>query len=241
MPSRAPLQTAVFPRETKTVKRKQAGMATSAILFTALGAGIVGAAATPATFAALGKEQRGAKMQALNLTEAQRAQFEALRNEAKALRAKAKDSQDRSALREDFKSLKERAQSILTPEQKAKLEAMCAEARTKRLDRMDEKLGLSDAQRAQMERLMETKRAQFEALRKNEAISDEDRRAEFKVMAERYRSEFQNLLTEAQRKQMEEARSKLRDRIRERMGQRRGEGRGERQSTPPARPTSLHI
>lgn len=221
------------------MKRKQAGMATSAILITALGAGIVGAAATPATFAAFGKQHRAARMEALNLTDAQKAQFEALRNDAKALRAKAKDSQDRSALRGEMERLKERAQSILTPEQRAKLETMRTERRAERLNRMDEKLGLSDAQRAQMERLMETKRAQFEALRGNDAISQEDRRAEFKAMAERYRSEFKNLLTEAQRQQMEEARSKMRDRMRERMGKRQGE-RG-RESTPPARPTSLTI
>lgn len=81
----------------------------------------------------------------------------------------------------------------------------------KRLERMTERLGLTEDQRNRLTRLWEKHREEGRAIRENENLSPEDRRGQLRALREQHRAEVAAILTPEQRKQMEAIRERVRE------------------------------
>ncbi len=98
-----------------------------------------------------------------------------------------------------------------------------------RLERIAERLGLTEDQRQRMGRLMEKHSTEARAIRENEALSPEQRRDQLSTLRQQHRAEVSSILTPEQRAQWEAARERLREGRPER-AERKGLPKGRRPS-----------
>ena len=166
-----------------------------------------------------GRGHKGGPAQALNLTDDQKTQAQALletfRAEAQALRKSGDaDHETFQALRE---SHREQFQAILTDEQTTQLETLRAEREANRPEdggrdrgrhrggrpNLGETLGLSEDQSAQIEALRTDLRAQIQALKE----SGDGSREKAQALRQAQREQILALLTEEQRTALKELKS----------------------------------
>lgn len=80
----------------------------------------------------------------------------------------------------------------LTPEQRE-------EMKKKRLDMLSEKLGLSDSQKEQVQKIMDEQQEKMKALKDDESLSKEDKMAKFKEISDEGREKINAILTDDQK------------------------------------------
>ena len=155
----------------------------------------------------------------LNLTEDQKAKFKALnqahREEMETLRKKdnitVKESREQmEALRKDHKA---KFESILTSEQKAKLEKNKEEQKARFKDRdkdrtgkMMKELNLSADQSAKLEASRKANREKLTAIREDKSLTEEQKREKTRELMKQQKENMKSILTEEQLQQMKEKR-----------------------------------
>lgn len=80
-----------------------------------------------------------------------------------------------------------------------------------RLQRLADRVGLSEDQRQRLSALMQKHLGEAKALRENAALSPEDRRAQLSALRQQHRAEVAALLTPEQRAAWEAARERMRE------------------------------
>lgn len=145
----------------------------------------------------------------LGLTDGQKAQIHALREQAKAEVERLKSQEGPDAKRAAWKEMRvrfsEQFQNILSPEQKAKLEALKAETKAKMAERksaFEKELGLTELQKAEIARLKAEMKAEVTELKSKGALDREAIRAEMQS----FRAKLDSVLTAEQRAKIAEAR-----------------------------------
>jgi len=157
----------------------------------------------------------------LNFSEAQKAQAKANREEFKKKMQElnknesitVKEQRDRKfAL---LKEQKAKMDALLTPEQKTKMAQIKSDRKakheehfTQHLDKMKTKLGLTDAQIAQMKAQRESMQTKFKAIMENESLSREQKREQFMALKAEAKEQHKKIFTEEQLKKMEEMKKK---------------------------------
>lgn len=94
-------------------------------------------------------------------------------------------------------------------------------------EKMAEKLGLSDDQKAKMKQIGEQERAEMEKLRANTALGRDERRTQGQAIHEKYQAQRDAVLTPEQKAKADEMRAKMegrRDRMEKRMERREKTG-----------------
>ena len=166
-----------------------------------------------------GMEQRhrGADFSQLNLTDAQQQQIKAVkedfRKQMQELNSKetitVKEQRDqRAAL---VKAQKSKMEAILTADQKnelAKIKAenanKRAEMEAKRLEKMKEKLSLSDAQVATIKSAQQQTHSKIDALLKDESIDRTDKKQQLTALRQEMKTNMEKVLTSDQKIKLEE-------------------------------------
>ena len=161
-------------------------------------------------------------MKDLNLTTAQKEQLKASResyqqqlmelNKNESITVKeARDKKE--ALR---KGQKEKMMSVLTPEQKTKLEQLKKDREAKheamaakRLDKMKVKLNLSDDQVAKIKAGSESVHSQMKAIHENDQLGRTEKKEKLMVLREQNKNSFKNILTPEQLSKMEELKKNI--------------------------------
>ncbi len=155
-------------------------------------------------------------MKNLNLSDAQKNQFKALREENKAKMEALKKEQNitvreynerKEAIQREQKAKRE---AILTNEQKqqlvkdrAAMEEKRKEQQVKKLDKMKTKLGLSDDQAGKLKSLQDKNFAEMKKIRENEALSKEQKKSQMEALKKSAMEERKSILTAEQLKKME--------------------------------------
>jgi Spy/CpxP family protein refolding chaperone len=173
-------------------------------------------------------------MKALNLTDTQKEQLKTNREEfrKKMEELKKQDNISVKEWRSRMQSLKDeqktKMQSIFTSEQKDKLAKMRTEGMEKHKETMDkrggmmkEKLGLSDAQSAKLEKNRTEAMNKMKAIKENKSLTDEQRKEQLKELHKKQKEEMKAVLTEEQLKKLKEGH-----------GQHHKGPRGEKKETP---------
>lgn len=141
-----------------------------------------------------------------------------------------KNVQDKTAAKGEAKAVMKQARQdvgdVLTDDQKAKIKAQHAEKRGERkakmLNRLDEKLELSDAQRAKVEKIFDGSHEKMKAL-KDQNLDEDARRAAAKKIKTGAADEINGVLTKEQQVKWAEMRKRFED------GPRKGKrGKGKR-------------
>lgn len=145
----------------------------------------------------------------LGLTDAQQARMRNVMAEAREERALLRElapEERRAAAQALHERIRGQMEAILTPEQRARAEALRAQHREergeRRLERMQERLGLSASQAAQVRTILERSHAQREQIR----ASGEGREA-MRALRERTQSAIRGVLTPAQQSQLDAQRA----------------------------------
>ena len=114
-----------------------------------------------------------------------------------------------------MKEQKTKMDALLTPEQKTKMAQMKADRKakheehfTKHLDKMKTKMGLTDAQVAQMKSQRESMQTKFKAIMQNESLSREQKREQFMALRSEAKEQRKKIFTPEQLKKMEEMKKK---------------------------------
>ncbi|MGE0002630.1 MAG: hypothetical protein AB7T05_11235, partial [Fimbriimonadaceae bacterium] len=130
----------------------------------------------------------------IGLTDGQKAQMKALRDQTKAQiqKLKSNDSLDDEAKRTAWKQLRQERdvqfQNILSPEQKAKIETLKAEAKAKHAERkaaFEKNLGLTAEQKAEIEKIKAELKAKISELKSSDGFCREALRAQMDVCRSR--------------------------------------------------------
>lgn len=161
------------------------------------------------------------KMKELSLTEAQQSQMKQMR---KNYRSKMDDLEknDKITLKEYRsrqaglqKEMKTNMQSVLTPEQKTKMDDMRQQRSTemetrmqKRLDRMKTSLSLSDDQYGQLKSKQQNMRSRISSIRENESLSFDQKRRQVRALKEEEMNEMGSVLNADQQKKLDEMKGK---------------------------------
>ena len=156
-------------------------------------------------------------LKALNLTQDQKNQLKANRDDYRQQLAAldknesitVKESRDqKEALR---KSQKEKMMSVLTADQKNKLEQLKKDRQVKheamaakRMDKMKAKLNLSDDQVAKINANRQAARDQFKAIAQNDQLSRTQKKEQLMALREQNKNTFKSILTPDQISKMEE-------------------------------------
>ncbi|XOV68823.1 MAG: Spy/CpxP family protein refolding chaperone [Fluviicola sp.] len=163
------------------------------------------------------KEKRAHVMDALDLTDEQRAEMEVLREDMKTKRAtlKADESLDEASRKEEFKAMKSEhkkaMKQILTEDQQAKLSELKAahkanrkdmtpgEVAMKQTEKMKEVIDdLTPEQEEQLHALNLKVANKIDAIKKDETMSEEKKKEFIKGNKEDKRRMLESILTEAQ-------------------------------------------
>jgi periplasmic protein CpxP/Spy len=172
----------------------------------------------------------------IGLSQTQRDELKKLHEETRAeIKQMREEGRDRSEIRQRIADARQRGREILTPEQRAQIESLRAEGRARHEQAMQQRLGLSDEQMSRIRAAREELRARMETLRGNTSLTDEQRRAQARQLAEEARNTFRGILTEEQRRQIEEMRAQRRE---HRLQRPRREGAQDRTPNRPSSPTS---
>ncbi len=166
-----------------------------------------------------GQMQHGQKdmYKDLNLSEAQKAQLKINRDANKA-KMDALEKQDNLTVKEMrarktalMQEQKAQMESILTPEQKAKIaadrSAMAGKRKNmdgQRGEAMKEKLGLSNDQAAKLKAQNEATREKVKSIQANQSLSADQKKEQMKAVKDAANAERKSILTAEQIKKMEE-------------------------------------
>ena len=147
----------------------------------------------------------------LNLTEDQKQKMKAIREDHHKQMAELKKNENitvkemrdrKSSLAKEHKSAIE---SILTPEQKTKLQVQRTksmekgrEMNAKRTERMKKELALTDVQSSKLNSLNQNYQSKFESVRKDESIDHSTKKEKFKVLKQQRDEELKTVLTQEQ-------------------------------------------
>jgi len=161
------------------------------------------------------KEHGAEKMKDLNLSDAQKSQLKASREEYKSKMEALKSQENISVkeMKERRKALhleqKTKMESILTADQKAKIESSRAamakdreQMGNKRAEEIKTKLGLSNDQAAKLKAQNEATRSQLEALRADKSLTDDAKKAKAKEIKETAKKQREAILTAEQLEKM---------------------------------------
>lgn len=168
---------------------------------------------------AFGHHRKGIQFSKLNLTDAQKEQLKManadFHKQMKELNAKEditvkEQRNQRAAL---AKAHKASVENILTAEQKTQLAQQKADRKkkmeemgAKRIDRLKEKLSLTDAQVATLKTNQEVNKAKMEAIVKNENLAREDKKQQLMALRGEMKKGMDDVLTTEQKAKMEELR-----------------------------------
>lgn len=161
------------------------------------------------------------QMAKLNLTEAQRTQAKAINeqfktrmqelNKKESITVKEYRAQKETLRKEQRASM----QALFTPEQKAQIEQMKAEGKArkeagyaKRMDKMKQRLQLSEDQMAKMKASREGLRSKLQAIKSNESLSRDQRKEQVMALRKEYKNSFDNILTAEQKEKLKAVRNK---------------------------------
>lgn len=155
--------------------------------------------------------KRGDEMKDLNLTTEQKTKLKASRADFKtkmdAIDANTSLSEEQKRTQKEALKKEQRAamQTILTPEQKAKM----AEAKDKKEGREDkiklkEELGLSKEQADKLKALHQSTKAQIDAVNANTNLSETEKKAQIKAIKDKSKAERNAFLTPEQQQKMQE-------------------------------------
>lgn len=104
-------------------------------------------------------------------------------------------------------------QNILTPEQKAQIEKMKLERKSKaetfeknRMEKMKTELGLTSDQVEKFDRLHESTRAQMKAIFDNTQLDKTQKREQMQALMKKHKEELNSIYTDEQKKKLEEKR-----------------------------------
>ena len=163
------------------------------------------------------RNHHGMDMKKLDLTEDQKAKFksqnESFRKQMEELKKNdnitVKEWRSKAeGLRKDHKA---KMQSILTPDQKNKLEKMKVEGKARheemgkeRSEKMKTRLGLTDEQASKMESNRKEAAEKMKAIRENSALSEEQKRTQLKELHKKQQENMKSILTEEQLKKLKE-------------------------------------
>jgi len=155
--------------------------------------------------------------QQLNLSEDQQTKMKAInddfRKQAQELRKNdnitVKEQKDRfRALRDDHKT---KMQSLLTSDQKTQLEKMKQNRKAMHdidakagMEKMKIRLGLSDAQVAQLEKNRTAFSGKMKALREDKSLSEDQRKQQVKELMKQRKDSMKSILTEEQLKKIQD-------------------------------------
>jgi Spy/CpxP family protein refolding chaperone len=168
-----------------------------------------------------GMKQRGMLMQQLNLTEAQKTQMKAINMDFKTKMEELK-KQDNITVKE-FNARKEALQAerknktmaLLTDEQKGKMEALKKEKQdkmkmmqAKHIERMQSNLNLSNDQVTKLKAKNDELDQKMNALKSNTSLPLDQKRAQMQQIRQERKAFMESILTDDQKKKMEEMKSK---------------------------------
>jgi Spy/CpxP family protein refolding chaperone len=143
-------------------------------------------------------KHKGAFAKELNLTDAQKEQIKAINQEYKG---------KEKASREERKA---KFESVLTAEQKAKLEQMKQQRKAegkergeKRFESMKKDLNLSDVQGQQIKTLNEDFRNKAKAIKDNTSLTQEQKKEQLKALHEQRQAQMKSILTAEQQQKIE--------------------------------------
>ncbi|MCC6403715.1 MAG: hypothetical protein IT207_06860 [Fimbriimonadaceae bacterium] len=145
----------------------------------------------------------------IGLTDGQKAQIQALREKARAemqgLGSQGSPDARRAAWKEMRSQYREQFQNILSPDQKAKLEALKAETKAKMAERraaFEKELGLTELQKAEIARLKAEMKSKVTEFKSKGTLDRKAIRAEMQS----FRAKLDSVLTAEQRAKIAEAR-----------------------------------
>lgn len=165
------------------------------------------------------KHGKGKMMKDLNLTDAQKTEMKKMREENKAkmeaLKAQNLSPEEMQKQKAAMKAQnKAKMESILTAEQKTKLEQKRAESKEDKMEmkadrkahfeKMKQELNLTNEQAEKLKTHNQAVHAKIQAVRSNNALTEEQKKAEIKAIKEASKAERKNILTDEQIKRMDE-------------------------------------
>jgi len=152
----------------------------------------------------------------LQLTNDQKQQMKAINGDMKSKMADLKSSnlstEELNAKKAEIrKERKQKMMALLTPAQKDKMKQFKKEQHkkremvsAKRMEKMKQKLALSDDQVTKINAQREAYKTKFETIKNNQSLSMDEKKAQMKSIREEKRNNFKSLLTPDQVKKMEE-------------------------------------
>jgi len=160
-------------------------------------------------------KRNGNMMKDLNLTEAQKAQLKESRQSAKqqmdAIKNDASLSQDqkKTKMQELRESQREKMNSILTPDQKAKMHPERKDWKHKNMGQkghhqMKADLNLTDAQKSQMKENNEIMKQQREAIKNDVSLTDTQKKEKMQQLHKAQKEKMNSILTPDQKAKMQE-------------------------------------
>ena len=168
-----------------------------------------------------GMKQRGMMMHQLNLTEAQKTQMKSINMDFRTQMQELKKQDNmtvkefnarKEALQQDRKS---KTMAILTDEQKNKMQAMKKDRQdkmkmmqTKHIERMQSQLNLTTDQSTKLKAKNDELNQKMDAIRNNSALPQDQKRTQMQQLRQERKAYMESILTEDQKKKMEEMKSK---------------------------------
>lgn len=153
----------------------------------------------------------------LNLTDAQKEQMKAQRENFHKQMEELKKNDNitvkewKSRMENLHKEQRSKLESILTNEQKTKLEKMKTEKlemrkidEKARFEKMKIRLGLSDEQAAKLEKSRKEHSDKIKAIRENKSLTEDKKREEIKELMKKQKETMKSVLTEEQMKKLKE-------------------------------------
>lgn len=174
-----------------------------------------------AAFKYHGKHDKGMMLKSLDLSDAQKQQAQSMNTDFKN-RMQSLKKNDNMTMK-DFKSQREallserksKMQSILTPEQKTKLEkgkknmmAKHSAMHEKKMAEMKTKLNLTNEQVAKMNSQRNAFKSKAAAIKNDQSLTQEQKKDQFMTLRKEQKENFKNILTEAQQKKLEDRKGK---------------------------------
>ena len=228
--------------------RKNHTFARAALLVAAIAVGTLGTMATPLQAQRnrpgggpgfFGGNIAGRLAQKLNLTddqksriqgflEEQRTQRQALRNDAALSR-----EQKQEKMREIQQQTRDNIRSVLSVEQQMKIEDLRKQAQDRRqeranrvLDRLAERLALTDSQKETIRSYRQAEAEQLQALRDNSSLTPEQKREQFQTIRQHTQEQVRSVLTPDQQQKLDDMRQQARESFQNRRFRpgRRGQG-----------------
>ena len=172
------------------------------------------------------KEHKMHRLDALNLTEDQKAKLKTLHEQQKKeMEALKKDKEANKEQRKEIhKKYRDQMESILTPEQKQQFEKMKADKKEGRKngefkkgegfgrkggfdrDGLAKELNLTQDQQDRVAKIRSDFRSQFAALRNDQSLSDDQRKTKFKELMKAQQAQMKTVLTPEQVEKMKSLR-----------------------------------